>query len=125
MAASPEKGEFVPYVIRDGDGRVEAIFRHAPEGAAEELPSTHPDVLRFLFGPDPGATAKGLWIENDLAMARVLEDLIDILLARRLIEFTDLPIMAQQKVVNRHGRRDDIAYVARLFPRVSEDELGD
>ncbi len=113
------------FVKRDDRGRVEALFRDPPAGAGERLPADHPDVLAFLAGADPEHDRDLAWVHSDLAMARVVEDLIDVLLRNEVVSFTDLPLEAQQKVMVRHVRRDDLGYVARLFPANEDDELGD
>lgn len=43
--------------------------------------------------------------QSDLALVRVLEDLIDILIPRGLIQFTDLPLAAQAKLLSRRETR--------------------
>ena len=113
------------FVKRDDRGRVEALFRDPPAGAGERLPADHPDVLAFLAAADPDHAGDLAWLQSDLTMARVVEDLIDILLRNELVSFTDLPLEAQQKVMVRHVRRDDLGYVARLYPADKDDELGD
>ena len=111
------------YVKRDREGKVEALFRSERRGATEALGPDHPDVLAFLA---EGATGdgRGDWNDNDLAMARVVEDLVDVLIDKNLISLTDLPLKAQHKLVSRHGKRDDLDFVARLYPASEEDELG-
>ncbi len=42
---------------------------------------------------------------SDAALARVLEDLIDLLVERSVIRFTDLPEAAQQKLMTRRSLR--------------------
>lgn len=43
--------------------------------------------------------------DSDAGLARVTEDLIDILLARGLIQFTDFPPAAQAKLLQRQQTR--------------------
>ncbi len=112
------------YVRRDQDGRIDAVYRKQQRNAKEPLKSDHPDIVDFMFSSESDGREIDNWIRNDLAMARVVEDLVDVLVRKDLITFTDLPIEAQRKLVSRHGRRDDFAYVSRLFPSSPEDELG-
>lgn len=44
--------------------------------------------------------------QSDQAMARVLEDVINLLVDKGTIRFTDLPDAAQQKLLNRRELRD-------------------
>ena len=43
--------------------------------------------------------------ESDISLARVLEDLIDVLIARNLITFSDLPEAAQNRLIGRQKLR--------------------
>lgn len=43
--------------------------------------------------------------ESDAALARVTEDLIDVLITRGVIQFTDLPPAAQEKLLLRKQNR--------------------
>ncbi len=113
----------MPFVRRDAEGRVEAIHAHPVDGANEELPHGHPDLLEFL-----GISARAIidadpWIKADLSLARVTEDLLSILMERGVISFTDLPIGAQEKLIARQGlRSSQLSYVQSLFGS-SEDNL--
>ena len=48
-------------------------------------------------------------------LARVIEDLIDVLIEKKVFMFTDLPEGAQQKLLERRGLRKEFAYVDDLF----------
>jgi hypothetical protein len=54
--------------------------------------------------------------ESDTAIARVLEDLIDILITRGVIQFTDLPEAAQDKLLNRRQTRAMLKDSLQLLP---------
>lgn len=54
--------------------------------------------------------------QTDLALARVLEDLIDTLIAKGLIQFTDLPAAAQSKLLNRRETRAALSDPLQLLP---------
>jgi hypothetical protein len=54
--------------------------------------------------------------ESDTAIARVLEDLIDILISRGVIQFTDLPEAAQGKLLNRRQTRAMLKDSLQLLP---------
>lgn len=47
--------------------------------------------------------------QTDAGLARVLEDLIDVLINRGLIQFTDLPPAAQAKLLERRQTRASLA----------------
>ena len=60
-------------------------------------------------------------MESDLAMARVLEDLIDLLIDKGVVMFSDFPEAARRKLLERHGLRKEFAYVDSLFAAGDDD----
>jgi len=59
--------------------------------------------------------------QTDLALARVLEDLIDTLIAKGLIQFTDLPLAAQAKLLSRRETRAALSDPLQLLPPEDRD----
>jgi hypothetical protein len=88
----------MPHVLRDAQGQIMAIFDRPSPGRTEELASDDPEIAVFLGGAD-GHDRN--FVRADLDFIRVLEDLIEILIDRRLILMTDLPIEAQNKLISR------------------------
>ena len=81
--------------------------------------------LEFIHNNIPGASGGGNeWMESDLALARVIEDLIEVLIDKKLIMFTDFPAGAQRKLLDRRGLRKEFDYMETLFAD-GDDELGD
>ncbi len=93
----------MPYVKRDGDGRIAAVYQAATEGAEELIAADDEELKQFLTGGDQEASAKREFMESDLGLARVLGDLIDLLIEKGVFMFTDLPGAAQQKLLERRG----------------------
>lgn len=60
--------------------------------------------------------------ETDADLARVLEDLIDVLITRGVIQFTDLPEAAQAKLLERRQTRASLPHRLELL---SDDSDGD
>ena len=106
----------MPFVRRDAEGKVEAVFAQPEAGAIEELPYDDPSIKEFLHTEGPGAEEDPEWVHSDLSLVRVIEDLVDILIDKGVLSFTDLPVPAQQKLMGRRGLRKDLEYVAKLFP---------
>lgn len=79
------------YVQRDANGKIIGLTL-AKGDSGEEASLTDPDVRQFLT-------------ESDVEMARVLEDLIDVLVGKNLISITDLPESAQLKLLYRKNTR--------------------
>ena len=61
--------------------------------------------------------------QSDADMARVMEDLIDVLIQRGVIQFTDLPAPAQAKLLNRRKTRSQIGQSLQLLPDNEPDDL--
>lgn len=59
--------------------------------------------------------------DTDASLARVTEDLIDILIARGVIQFTDFPPAAQAKLLQRRQTR---ATLSRRLQLLDEDDTG-
>jgi len=98
----------MPYVRRNAQGEVVSLHRHAEAGTSEFLPDDHGDVLAF-FGAGPSAGGGGDadgFARLDADFVRVLEDVIDTLVAKNLINITDLPPEAQAKLFSRKSFRE-------------------
>jgi len=94
----------MPYVKRDEQGRITAVTLQ-PEGGLVEVPAHSPELLDFMgrMGIEQGALQ-----QSDMRLVRVLEDLIDLLIDRDVIRFTDLPLPAQQKLMERRSMRQSL-----------------
>ena len=104
----------MPYVMRNPQGEIVALFKNAEPGS-EYLPSDAPEVLAF-FGET--VEGEGFSLHDDLAMIRVIEDVIELLIAKNLIVLTDLPLAVQKKLLFQQNRR------SKLFKELSLDEGG-
>ncbi|MDR2925432.1 MAG: hypothetical protein LBU76_05725 [Azoarcus sp.] len=96
------------YAKKDTNARIVALSRDPGDPADPGwhcLPSDAPEVIDFikeLIGQD--RTDKEL-SDSDLSFVRVLEDVIDLLIQRSIILFTDLPLPAQTKLLQRRSHR--------------------
>ncbi len=89
------------YVRRDESGEIVSVSLKGDDLHGEAADAAAPDVQRFLARlGDANPLA-----ETDLGLVRVIEDLIDLLIARDLIRFTDLPDAAQGKLMERRSMR--------------------
>ena len=59
--------------------------------------------------------------QSDAAIARVLEDLIDVLIGRGVIQFTDLPEAAQNKLMTRRQTRAKLSNSLNLLPEDGDE----
>ena len=100
----------MPYVKRDAEGRIESLTQSAGT-AGEFLPVEHPEVLQFLAasgGQAAGETSGLEMLFSDLKLIRVIEDVVDLLIAKRVIIFSDLPGPVQQKILQKRGKREKL-----------------
>lgn len=61
--------------------------------------------------------------QSDTSLVRVLEDLIDVLITRGVIQFTDLPEAAQAKLLERRETRASLTNRLQLLPTDPNDDL--
>jgi hypothetical protein len=96
----------MPYVSRDPSGRITGVFDH-PEVGVEETGADDPELVRFLA--DQGLSSpdaiRQLLADSDLRMVRLVDDLIDVLIDKSVIKFTDLPPAAGEKYLQRQIAR--------------------
>ncbi|PRY61380.1 hypothetical protein B0H98_1122 [Vreelandella songnenensis] len=90
------------YIKRNAQGEIVTLSKEPTHEGSESLASDSPEVLAFLAGQS-GSSAN--FLASDLAFVRVVEDILAVLLEKGIISFTDLPIPAQQKVMERQSLR--------------------
>lgn len=101
------------YVERDQEGAIIALRRSQPGSGLEPASLLDEEVLDFLRSSGEIASLGHLLMHSDASVVRVLEDLIDLLIAKQVILFTELPQDAQSKL---QGRK-------QLRARLSDDQL--
>ncbi len=110
----------MPFVHKDAAGKILAVYTDPVEGGQEVAPDD-PALKEFIQNNIPGAAGGDApgggneWMESDLALARVIEDLIEVLIDKKLIMFTDFPEGAQKKLLDRRGLRKEFDLVEDLF----------
>ncbi len=96
------------FIRRNEAGRIVAVASEPPaagDPAAAEwavADDGDPEVIAFCDGISAQASALS---RSDVGFIRVLEDVIDLLVARSVILFTDLPPAAQDKLMARRKAR--------------------
>ncbi|MFP7754549.1 hypothetical protein ACLG6S_07835 [Thermodesulfobacteriota bacterium B35] len=96
------------YVERDRDGCIVAIRQGRPEEGMEPASLLDEEVLSFLRGSGEIDALAHVLSMSDASIIRVLEDLIEVLVAKNVILFTDLPAEAQEKIRQRQKVRRQI-----------------
>ncbi len=114
----------MPFVHRSEDGGVLAVYEEFIEGT-EEIAADDPALKAFILKniPSVGGPLDDEWVSSDLAMVRVLEDLISVLIEKKVVLFSDFPEGAQHKLQDRSRIRKEVTYVEDLFGS-GDDELG-
>lgn len=107
------------YVLKNKEGEIIAASPDTQVAADWiEVENTDTEYLDFL---DNELKKHHTFRESDIQLARVLEDLISILIDRSLISFTDFPSAAQKRLNERQSLRhknklnllgdDDVAHL--------------
>ncbi|HEY3031158.1 MAG TPA: hypothetical protein VGJ68_13385 [Bradyrhizobium sp.] len=110
----------MPFVKRDAAGRIVGLYRERSDEAAEYLAASHPEVAEFA-GPDSGRGERSGMLQSDLEMIRVYEDLIDILISKRIVVLTDFPSAAQEKLVRRKRLRSSLSSLTEVLAPEDDD----
>jgi hypothetical protein len=96
------------YVERDDNGKIIGLHRSPDPKADEQKSIMDEEILEFLnknVDTDPWIRLLSL---SDIGIIRILEDLIDLLIRKNVILFTDLPEEAQLKIRERKKVRERI-----------------
>ena len=108
----------MPYIRRDAEGRIDSLLRDAPTPGAEHLSADHPEVASFL------GQAGSAFDRLDADFVRVIEDVIDTLITKNILNITDLPEQAQAKLFARKSFRERITrHSLRLFEDGAADTV--
>jgi hypothetical protein len=98
----------MPYVRRNAEGRIDSLHRERSPQATEFIDDRHPDVIAFLGGSRP-AQGPDEFSRLDAEFVRVIEDVIDTLIVKNVINITDLPAEAQAKLFARKSFRERVS----------------
>lgn len=101
------------YARRDANGKLLSVSHLADETHIHPVEPGSQEVKSFLGGEKFNALIHVLE-ESDMRMVRVLEDLLDVLINKEVILFTDLPPAAQSKLLERRTVRSHIGAVPNL-----------
>jgi len=91
------------HIVRDAQGQIESVHREAVSGST---PTAADDPQLQAWFQTEADQREARFASLDAGLIRVVEDLVDVLVARNIIRITDLPGEAQQKLFDRKGFRD-------------------
>ena len=100
------------FVKRDSSGAILAASAQADESCTEYVESEDAALQAFL--QDLSGDHSGLGA-TDQDFVRVLEDVVELLIAKGVILFTELPDSAQQKIMNRQHLREQLGAALDLI----------
>lgn len=97
----------MPFVTRDQSGKISGVSEHAEVGVAEEIRADDAELSQFLVdqGLSTPEVIRQKLAGSDLQMVRLVDDLIDLLMDKGVIKFTDLPQAAGEKYLQRQVAR--------------------
>ncbi len=98
------------YVTRDGEGRISELHSTPSNDKQESLPSDHPEILQYLH--DRWRQSELDQLDRDFV--RAIEDLIELLITKEVIMFTDLPAKVQEKLLRRREVRQQTHYLGDI-----------
>lgn len=106
----------MPYVLKDQDGTIKGVSAVPMEQEGWTFVETiSPEYVDFL---ENALAMHDPFRESDIQLARVLEDLISLLIERDLLRFTDFPAAAQKRLIARQNMRKK----NRMSDIIDEDE---
>jgi hypothetical protein len=100
------------FVKRDASGAIVAVSQEPAEGFSGPMDAADPELRLFL--DNAGVPSVDPLRQSDLEAVRVLEDLIDVLIAKGVVRFTDLPEPAQRKLLQRKSLRQNSSELTLL-----------
>ena len=107
----------MPYVIRDADGKIVQVLEQPVTGAVENIAADADEIQAFHKAQSDG-TAEALrrqLAQSDTGMARLVEDLIDLLISKGTIKFNDLQAAAGAKYLECMATRQRLQAVQSII----------
>ena len=95
----------MPFVKRNEQGGIAAVSQTQESGFDEELAADNLELSAYLASMGQGASSLSA---TDQDFVRVLEDVVQLLVDKGVILFTDLPESAQEKMLYRQRLRSSI-----------------
>lgn len=91
------------YILRNAQGNIIAVS--AENNMDGNWQFIQEDAAEYVDYLENSLAKNSKFRESDIQLARVLEDLISMLIERNLIRFTDFPAAAQKRLIDRQTLR--------------------
>jgi hypothetical protein len=108
----------MPFVARDGQGRIIEVQERESESACERVALNDPELVSFLNEGGGGGSREVIRAEleaSDFEFIRVIEDVITVLIDKRVFMLTELPAAAQQKLARRYHLRSKLTDLGSII----------
>jgi hypothetical protein len=105
----------MPYINRNINGEITEIFETRQTDAQQYISLDNAELIDFIKQVASSHDVKTVLSASDVALVRVLEDLINTLIDKNVIQFTDLPLVAQGKLANREKIRGHLTSLDNLM----------
>ncbi|OSN03644.1 tryptophan synthase subunit beta [Lonsdalea iberica] len=109
------------YILRDNDGNLVRVEPTPFEGMNGELLQDSVEAQAWMNNQQSILSSLEQLRSSDLEMVRVLEDLIQVLTSKGLLNITDFPQAAQLKLIQRAQAREALGGLDAL---IRDDEEG-
>lgn len=107
------------YIKRDNYGRIELVSQEASAECRESISADSPELLLFMEQAQNQELQQ--LRSSDLEFVRVLEDVIQLLMDKGVISYTDLPDAAREKLMARQSLRKRVNSVGLMGESEEED----
>jgi len=95
----------MPYIQRGPDGKILAVSNDSLSEPSEQISSDAPELRAFFNTLEQ---QDSVFETSDLKLIRVIEDVIDLLIAKNVICITELPPPVQTKLMERRSLRQSL-----------------
>jgi hypothetical protein len=112
----------MPFIHRDKEGKIVSMSKEESEGS-EYLANVDSELVNFMSDSLSEDNPLKYLLKSDLDLTRVLEDLIELLVGKGVIRFTDLPGSAQHKLIERRQARAKLREEKRDGLLLNDDEI--
>lgn len=109
------------YIKRDKDGHICALYSQGGKGITEQVDFNNPEVVTFLSRCDKNNHLE--FLQSDLQLIRVLEDVIDILINKNIITITDFTQPVIDKLLARQAFRKRYSGAAGMEYNEDDEEI--
>ena len=108
------------FVLRDDNNQVCAVSEKSLSNEWEQVGMDDESLMHFLHNNPEIST--GIMASSDADFIRVLEDVIDLLIDKQIIQFTEFPEAVQAKLLHRRRYRESLRSSADTTRLLEEDD---